>query len=232
MEQSFKVSHIVDVLSDEPEYVHQEYENTRNAQLLTKEEAQKILEENMGIVHSLANKFAYNRNDADEITSVAYMGYIKAINGYDPNKLTKDGKPIKFVTFAFRCITNEILFYIRNEHKERDNIIPMNTMISVDKNGNELQLEDIISDEDQDIEGDCVNKDTVELVMQIVNQYLTPEERFIILSRFGIKCAQLTQSQIADQIDMSQANISKKEKSILQKIKVIMISKYGRDISY
>ena len=104
-------------------------------------------------------------------------------------------------------------------------------MISTDKNGNELELEDILADE-TDMAEECAMKDTVRIMMNIVENYLTEEEKFIITARFGIQCKQLTQSQIADMIDMSQANISKKEKSIIQKIKIIMTSKYGDSIGY
>jgi RNA polymerase sporulation-specific sigma factor len=214
------VSYLFD---DEPECIFDEDETVKTTQLLTCEEAEKIVAGNLGIVHNLANKYSYNRTDHDEITSVAYVGYIKAINGFDPRK------KVKFVTFAFRCITNEILFYLRNENKETEKTVPMTTMISTDKNGNELELEDILAD-DADLEEDFAMKDTLRLMMQTIDCYLTEEEKFIILSRFGIGCKQLTQSQIAEMIDMSQANISKKEKSIIQKIKMIMTSKYGDNI--
>ena len=156
------------------------------------------------------------------------MGYIKAINGFDPGRLV-NGKPVKFVTFAYRCITNEILFYLRNENKETEKIVPMNTMISTDKNGNELELEDVLADE-TDMAEECAMQDTIKIMMGIIDTYLTDEEKFIITARFGIGCKQLTQSQIAEMIDMSQANISKKEKNIIQKIKIIMTSKYGDSI--
>jgi RNA polymerase sporulation-specific sigma factor len=215
-----RVSHLFD---DEPDCIFAEDETVKTTQLLTCEEAEKIVAGNLGIVHNLANKYAYNRNDHDEITSVAYVGYIKAINGFDPRK------KVKFVTFAFRCITNEILFYLRNENKEAEKKVPLNTLISTDKNGNELELEDVLADENDLVE-EFALKDTLKLMMKTVRDYLTEEEQFIILSRFGIGCKQLTQSQIAEMIDMSQANISKKEKSIIQKIKMIMTSKYGDNI--
>jgi RNA polymerase sporulation-specific sigma factor len=86
--------------------------------------------------------------------------------------------------------------------------------------------------DETDMAEECAMKDTVRIMMNIVETYLTDEEKFIIMSRFGIQCKQLTQSQIAEMIDMSQANISKKEKSIIQKIKIIMTSKYGDSIGY
>jgi RNA polymerase sporulation-specific sigma factor len=230
MNTLFESVTVTNVLDDEPIFERQPFENLKTTQLMTCEEAEKIIKSNLGIVHNLANRYAYGRNDHDEITSVAYMGYVKAINGFDPERLV-NGKPVKFVTFAYRCITNEILFYLRNENKETEKVIPMNTMISTDKNGNELELEDILADE-TDMAEECAMKDTVRIMMNIVETYLTDEEKFIIMSRFGIQCKQLTQSQIAEMIDMSQANISKKEKSIIQKIKIIMTSKYGDSIGY
>jgi RNA polymerase sporulation-specific sigma factor len=218
---------VSNVFDEEPTYQRQPYETIKTTQLLTCEEAEKIVLSNLGIVHNLANKYSYGRTDSEEITSVAYMGYIKAINGYDPERQV-GGKPVKFVTFAYRCITNEILFYLRSENKETEKIIPMNTMISIDKNGNELELEDILSDE-SDMSEDCALQDNIDILMKAIENYLSPEEQFIIRARFGIKCKQLTQSQIANMINMSQANISKKEKGIIQKIKIIITSKYGDD---
>ena len=216
------------VFDEEPIFERQPFETIKTTQFYTCEEAEKIVLSNLGLVHNLANKYAYGRNDYEEIASVAYMGYVKAINGYDPERKVK-GNPVKFITFAYRCITNEILFYLRSENKETEKIIPMNSMISTDKNGNELELEDILSD-GTDIAEDCALQDNINIMMNIVETYLSEEEKFIIKARFGIKGPQMTQSQIADLIDMSQANISKKEKGILQKIKIIMTSKYGQDI--
>ena len=247
-----------DILDCEPEFIRHEQETVKTTQLLTAEQAEELLSKNHGIIHKLAGKYSSNRNDHDEIVAVAYMGCIKAINGYDPDKtipvqqpkkkqvnsdelalqelLIDDKKPkeqkIKFVTFAFRCITNEILFYIRNEHKKCDPMIPMTTLISTDKNGNELELEDIISDEDSNLEEDCAKSDSIARMRYVIDTYLTPEERDIILARFGIGCDPKTQSQIANEVNMSQANISKKEKNILQKIKIIMTSKYGESVGH
>lgn len=228
MNTVFETVTIENIFDDEPVFERQEFENLKTTQLMTCEEAEKIVANNLGIVHNLANRYAYGRNDHDEITSVAYMGYIKAINGFDPGRLV-NGKPVKFVTFAYRCITNEILFYLRNENKETEKIIPMNTMISTDKNGNELELEDVLADE-TDMAEECAMQDTIKIMMGIIDTYLSEEEKFIITARFGIGRKQLTQSQIAEMIDMSQANISKKEKNIIQKIKIIMTSKYGDSI--
>ena len=225
METLFTSIALENVFDSEPEYVREDYETIKTTQLLTCEEAEKIVVSNLGIVHNLANKYSYGRNDGEEITSVAYMGYIKAINGYDPDRKVQ-GKSVKFITFAYRCITNEILFYLRSENKETEKTIPMNTMISTDKNGNELELEDILCDE-SDMAEECALQDNIDIVMKTIEAYLSPEEQFIIRSRFGIGCAQLTQSQIATMINMSQANISKKEKNIIQKIKIIITSKYG-----
>ena len=248
-----------DILSCEPEFIRHKQETVKTTQLLTAEQAEELLSKNHGIVHKLAGKYSYNRNDHDEIVAVAYMGCIKAINGFDPEKTvpvqtpkkkqsnnevdelqnllaseTKKPKEqkIKFVTFAFRCITNEILFYIRNEHKKCDPMIPMTTLISTDKNGNELELEDIISDDNSNLEDDCAKLDSIARMRYVIDTYLTPEEKDIILARFGIGCDQKTQSQIASEVNMSQANISKKEKNILQKIKIIMTSKYGESVGH
>ena len=110
MDTLFSTVVVENVFDDEPIFERQEFETLKTTQLMTCEEAEKIVKSNLGIVHQLANRYAYGRTDHDEITSVAYMGYVKAINGFDPERLV-NGKPVKFVTFAYRCISNEILFY-------------------------------------------------------------------------------------------------------------------------
>lgn len=228
MNTNFTTIEVENLFDDEPIFIRQDFETIKTTQLMTTEEADKIVVSNLGIVHNLANKYSYGRGDGEEITSVAYMGYIKAINGYDPERQV-NGKAVKFVTFAYRCITNEILFYLRNENKNTEKVIPLNTMISTDKNGNELELEDILSD-DSDMAEECALNNVIEITMKTIDSVLTEEEKFIIKSRFGIQCEQMTQSQIAEMINMSQANISKKEKGIIQKLKLILTSKYGDNL--
>ena len=64
-------------------------------------------------------------------------------------------------------------------------------------------------------------------MLEIIENNLTENEAYIIKNRYGIgDIKPKTQKEIADEINMSQANVSKLEKGITDKIKKIMSSKY------
>ncbi|RHW62689.1 RNA polymerase sporulation sigma factor SigE, partial [Clostridium botulinum] len=61
--------------------------------------------------------------------SAANIGFAKAINSYSINKNTK------FITYASICMNNEILMYIRNNNKLKNQISIYN-LLNADLDGN------------------------------------------------------------------------------------------------
>ena len=77
------------------------------------------------------------------------------------------------------------------------------------------------------LEEDIEMNETVKILLEIIDTHLTKNEAYIIKNRYGLNGTKpKTQKEIADEIDMSQANVSKLEKGINDKIKKIMGSKY------
>ena len=215
-------------INDEEIFHEKEYFIPKNA-VLTDEDKNRLAEENMSLVQYVVKRFINTGIDYDELFSVALMGYVKAINSYNPTRVTKQGKPIKFSTFAYRCIENEIFYFIRNDKKVREKTISLQTTLSTDKNGNTLDLDSTLSTESQgelSLEEEIAKKEVIGVLLEIINNELTDKERLIITHRFGISAENKTQNELAQMVNMSQANISKLEKNIMDKIKKIMISKY------
>ena len=105
----------------------------------------------------------------------------------------------------------------------------MQTTLSTDKNGNTLELDSTLSTESQgqlSLEEEIAKKEVLEILVKVINEDLNEKERLIIKHRFGIGADNKTQNELAQMVNMSQANISKLEKNIMDKIKKIMISKY------
>ena len=216
-----------DNINDEEIFHEKEYFIPKNA-VLTDEDKNRLAEENMSLVQYVVKRFINTGIDYDELFSVALMGYVKAINSYNPTRVTKQGKPIKFSTFAYRCIENEIFYFIRNDKKVREKTVSLQTTLSTDKNGNTLDLDSTLSTESQgelSLE-QIAKKEVIGVLLEIINNELTDKERLIITHRFGISAENKTQNELAQMVNMSQANISKLEKNIMDKIKKIMISKY------
>ena len=217
-----------DNINDEEIFHEKEYFIPKNA-VLTDEDKNRLAEENMSLVQYVVKRFINTGIDYDELFSVALMGYVKAINSYNPTRVTKQGKPIKFSTFAYRCIENEIFYFIRNDKKIREKTVSLQTTLSTDKNGNTLDLDSTLSTESQgelSLEEEIAKKEVIGVLLEIINNELTEKERLIITHRFGISAENKTQNELAQMVNMSQANISKLEKNIMDKIKKIMISKY------
>lgn len=194
--------------------------------LLTTEEKELIASENFTLVYYVANSFRNTRIDLAELVSIGVVGYAKALNAYDTTR------EVKFSTFAINCIQNEILFFLRKEKKHMQNNISMNLILSTDKNGNSLNMEDIVSEESGDTrsleEGAELNSDIYAMRMAIKD--LSPKEQYIVTYRFGLDRGIIkTQSEIAEIIDMSQANVSKIEKNILVKMENLLKNKYHMD---
>lgn len=190
---------------------------------LTLDIKNKLAEENMALVYHVVKNFANTGVPHDELCSVAYVGYAKALDTYDT------GREVKFSTYAYNCMKNEILFFLRKEKKHKDNNVSINKTLSTDKNGNSLQLGATISNEDfgdPSIEEKLILDETIEYLKGIIDS-LSPTEQYIIIHRFGINGSDIkTQKQIADYIGMSQANVSKLEKTITDKIKRLLGTKH------
>lgn len=191
--------------------------------LLNEEEKEKLANENYSLIFYVVKMFQGSGVSYDELVSIALVGYAKALNSYD-----KDRK-VKFSTYAINCIKNEILFFLRKERNHIRNSVHMSSILAVDKNGNSLQLEETISNIDangRSVEEDVILSGDVEILRKALND-LSEKERYIITYRFGLDGGIIkTQREIADAIGMSQANVSKIEKNILDKIKRILREKY------
>lgn len=187
--------------------------------MLTPEEKEQLAEENSSLVFYVVKMFQGSGVSYDELVSVAMVGYAKALNTYDTKR------NIKFSTYAINCIKNEVLFFLRKEKRHIKNSVSLSSVLSTDKNGNNLLLEETVSNydlQDPSVEEKVITADDIEKLRKIVEE-LPEKERYIITYRFGLDGGIIkTQREIADDIGMSQANVSKIEKNTLDKIKQMM----------
>lgn len=181
---------------------------------LTEEERNIYTEKNLGLVNHVAKKFGNTGIDEEELVGIALEGYVKALNKYRKNKKTK------FTTYAYRCMFNEILAYLRKEKKWTENVTSLNAPIGTDKNGNVLDLEKVLKeDRVKELDEVVISKDIDALVLDSLS-VLSDIERYITVHRFGIGGKEeKTQKVIAVELNISQAYVSKLEKDCLLKIK-------------
>ncbi len=102
------------------------------------EEAKKVLiERNLRLVAHVAKKYTSSPQTMDDYISIGTIGLIKAVNTY------KRGRSTKLATYAAKCIENEILMSIRSSKKCMSEV-SFNLPIGSDKDGNEINLNDIL----------------------------------------------------------------------------------------
>mgnify|MGYP001034569696 CR=1 FL=1 len=199
-----------------PPPLSQEEENERISQLATdmeKDAKQVLIEHNLRLVVYIAKKFDNTGIGVEDLISIGTIGLIKAINTYNPEK------NIKLATYASRCIENEILMYLRSVKKTARDVYLFDT-IGSDKEGNEINLLDVIEQEQTDVTDQmelCENTGRLRILLSTV---LNEREREIIYLRYGLlNGEEVTQREIGEMLHISRSYVSRIEKRALLKLR-------------
>ena len=92
--------------------------------------------------------------------------------------------------------------------------------IGTDRDGNEIQLYDIIESEDPDAQSKIQLKDDVILLYEKVESILSPRERLVLKMRYGLyNQEEYTQREIAKVLGISRSYVSRIEKSAIKKLR-------------
>lgn len=176
-----------------------------------KEARNKLIEHNLRLVAHIVKKYENSTYDPDDLISIGTIGLVKAIDSYKLNK------KVKLTTYAARCIENEILMHLRSNKKHLNNV-SLNDSVGFDKDGNEINLIDVIKIENKDINEELNTKDNIELLYKYVNE-LTKREKEIIIRRYGLfNNKEMTQKEIAKKMKISRSYVSRIEKRAISKI--------------
>lgn len=171
----------------------------------------KLIEHNLRLVAHIVKKFDVKEENTDDLISIGTIGLIKGIDTYKNNKKTK------ITTYAARCIQNEILMYFRS-NKKYGPTVSLNDAIGHDKEGNEINLIDVIKDNDTTLFEKLDLKNNIMLLKKYL-KLLKKQERDIIIKRYGLNNKKgMTQKEIAKELKISRSYVSRIEKRALTKI--------------
>lgn len=178
-----------------------------------KEARDTLIERNLRLVAHIVKKYNTSEKDTDDLISIGTIGLIKAIDTFDMDK------GIRLATYASRCIDNELLMMLRSEKKQSKEVY-LYEPIGADKEGNEINLLDIIESVDVDIVEDMELKQNIKLLYDFVQRNLTKREREIIYLRYGLGArGEVTQREIAVKLNISRSYVSRIEKKALKKLR-------------
>ena len=168
---------------------------------------------NLRLVLSVIKRFSNSNENVDDLFQIGCIGLIKAINTFNPIK------KIKLATYASRCIENEILMHMRVKKKlqrESSYYEPIGT----DKEGNEIQLLDIMESKEPTALEQIGLKDDTRKVYELLDNVLSERERQVIIMRYGLYHGrEYTQREIAKQLGISRSYVSRIEKSAIEKLR-------------
>lgn len=180
-------------------------------------EARNILvERNMRLVAHIAKKYSIGDWDMEDLISIGTIGLIKGINSF------KQDKNIKLATYAAKCIDNEILMMLRSE-KRRQGDVSIYDPVGKDKEGNEINIIDVVSAESPDIVEDYLRDERIQCIQKNIDKVLTNREKMIIIKRYGLTGEDaVAQSELATEIGISRSYVSRIEKRALEKLKKLL----------
>ena len=179
-------------------------------------EARNILiEHNLRLVVFLAKKYENTTYDIEDLVSIGSIGLIKGINTY------KIDKNIKLATYASRCISNEILMFLR-KNKRKKIEVSLEEALNYDSEGNELHLEDILGTDAELVPKEYERKVDKEILNEEIKS-LSKRDREIMTLRYGLNnTLEYTQKEVAEMLGISQSYISRIEKKVVKKLKQLM----------
>ncbi len=188
-------------------------EETRLIDSIDMAESRDILiEHNLRLVAYIAKKFDNTSANIEELISIGTVGLIKAISTFNSDK------NIKLATYASRCIENEILMFIRKCATQKREI-SIDEPLSVDFDGNELLLSDILGS-DVDVVSRDMEEDEERAMLRVAVAELSSRERVIVEMRYGlVDGEEMTQKEVADELGISQSYISRLEKRIMSRLR-------------
>lgn len=172
----------------------------------------KLIEHNLRLVVFLAKKYENTGYDIEDLVSIGSIGLIKGINTY------KADKNIKLATYVSRCISNEILMFLRKNKKKKVEV-SLEETLNYDAEGNTLALEDVLGTDENIVLENVSKKQDAKYLASELNM-LNDREKLIMTLRYGLNnTKEYTQKEVATMLGISQSYISRIEKKVIRRIK-------------
>ncbi|MBD5475314.1 MAG: RNA polymerase sporulation sigma factor SigK [Lachnospiraceae bacterium] len=171
-----------------------------------------LIEHNLRLVAHIAKKYQNVDEEMEDMISIGTIGLIKAIDSFDAGKG-------KLSTYASRCIDNELLMFLRAK-KKTSREVSLYEPIGTDREGNEINLLDIIEQDQIDVIDRMEAEDKLSRLSGLIHERLSDREREIITLRYGLTSEyEVTQREIGRKLGISRSYVSRIEKRALEKLR-------------
>lgn len=172
-----------------------------------------LIERNLRLVAHIAKKYQNSDEDMEDLISIGTIGLIKAVSTFDYERGNR------LATYAARCIDNELLMFFRGKKKTAREV-SLYEPIGTDKEGNQINLMDVVESQDRDIFETIELKGNSRRIYELIPEILGSREQEIIELRYGLYNRKpVTQREIADKMGISRSYVSRIEKRALEKLR-------------
>ena len=189
-------------------------EKLKKGEVQAKEE---LILHNMRLVAHVAKKYQNEEEEIEDLISIGTIGLLKAVSTFDYNYGNR------FATYAIRCIENELLMYFR-KNKRRKQEVSLYEPIGTDKEGKQIHLMEVLLVDEVDVAKQMETRRDVDLIKRNLEIILSEREAEIIKKRYGL-CGEkeMTQREIANEMEISRSYVSRIEKKALEKLKSMLL---------
>lgn len=177
-------------------------------------EARRVLiERNLRLVAHVAKRYQNSVQDMEDLIATGAIGLIKAVDTFDETKGSR------LATYAVRCIDNELLMMFRAK-KKTSREVSIFDPIGTDKEGNEINLLDVLEQEQPDVVDRMELTERISKLPELLKECLTAREREILDMRYGLTSdREMTQREIGQKLRISRSYVSRIEKKALCKLR-------------
>ena len=174
----------------------------------------QLIERNLGLVVHIARKYRSPHFALDDLISVGSIGLIKAARTY------RSEQGARFPTYAGRCITNEVLMFLRKNVRHLKVLsldAPLNSC-----DGRAAPVASILGACDEEIEHGLERAEERKALLNAVSR-LSPRGQALISMRYGLHGQKrLCQAEVAARLGISQSYVSRLEKQCLRRLRKML----------
>ena len=177
---------------------------------------EELILHNMRLVAHVAKKYQNEEEDLEDLISIGTIGLLKAVSTFNYNYGNR------FATYAIRCIENELLMHFRKS-KKRKMEVSLFEPIGTDKEGKQIHLMEVLLVDEIDVAKQMEMQRDIDLIKKNLEEVLSDREAIIIKKRYGL-CGEkeMTQREIANEMEISRSYVSRIEKKALEKLKSML----------
>lgn len=196
--------------------------NERNKKLISlakfgdKNALNELFKSNEAYNVYIATRYIKCGVEFDDLLSLCRLGMLKAYNSFN------DSKNSTFINYATTCMQNEINCYLRKLRNPTSELNTASLDEYFDDNfGNQATYIDTVLADDDEKTNPCnlyIEKEESHQLYEILLQLPERERRIIV----GLWFEEKTQKEVAIELNLAQSYISRLEKKILNKMRLLI----------